>query len=109
VISVRAKRSKEGIRYRIVDEHEGDFDFSPELTDQPLSFGELVQLIEGATIVGWEADAVGLPDIYRAYNVEEGDDPEKLRDFVTVSSEFYPRLYDYFEAQAEKWVRSKRK
>jgi hypothetical protein len=50
VMSIRARRGpKSGrIRYAIVDEYEQDFVFSPKSSSRPLTFGNLVDMIDGA-------------------------------------------------------------
>ena len=48
VVSIRARRrgSERRIVYRVVDEFESEFDFSPRSSRQPLSHGELARLID---------------------------------------------------------------
>ena len=49
VITIRARRRGNRIVYRIVDEYETCFRFKPKTSTQPLSLGELIALIDGAT------------------------------------------------------------
>ena len=60
--------------------------------------GELVSLIDGAT--GHLDGATGLTTAYRNYNC----DPERLVDFVIVTSVFYPELQAYYAEEARRWL-----
>src|SRR5713226_6815651 len=95
VIAIMARRRGGRIVYRIEDEYETHFHCKPKTSRQPLSMGELVALIDGAT--GHLDGATGLTSAYRAYNAAWCD-PETLSDFVTVTSDFYPELRAYFAA-----------
>lgn len=93
VISVRACRNDGTIRYRVVDEYESQFECSPAESREPLSFQELIALIDGTRNVA--TNDVGLTEIFRESNLGEGTDPEELLDFVSVSSVFYRQLDAY--------------
>jgi hypothetical protein len=98
VISIRA-RQKPGestIYYRIVDEYRTRFYCEPDSSDEPLTHGELVSLIE-------EAGELGLR--FNAENLPYHPDLESLRCFTTVSSAFYPNLYDHYDKIHEEWFR----
>ena len=72
-------------RYRIVDQYATRFGFKPKTVKKPLSIGELIALIDGATgHLG--GDAKGLTSAYQNYNAPGGD-PEGL-DLVIVTSDF---------------------
>jgi hypothetical protein len=96
-ISVRARRLKERIAYRIVDEYPGDeptYNWCPRTSRQPLTLGDLVAMLDGARDCG---GAVLGPVVF---NIEScGGDADEYEDFVSVSSEFYPQLHDYYEAR----------
>lgn len=84
VISLRARRADKRIHYRLVDEYETQYEIEPASSDEPLTFGELVELIN---------------------NSDDGERLwfQSLRDknregFIHVSSEFYPQLAAYYEA-----------
>ena len=102
VISIRARRWGRRIAYRIVDEYDTHFRFKPKSSMQPLSMGELVALIDGAT-GHLDGDAKGLTSAYRSYNLD-GCDAADLVDFVTVSSPFYPELQAYYSEEAQEWL-----
>ena len=102
VISIRARRlsSDNLIHYRVVDEYNTTFEIEPESSPAPLTHDELIQFI-GNTYFGENSDlALG----YNQMNFECGGDAESLRHFTTVSSSFYPGLYDHYETVFEQWV-----
>jgi hypothetical protein len=107
VISIRARHHGALIRYRIVDEYEGEsvYHCQPEESAHPLTMGELVGLIDSAHGEGMYPDyGTGLTSVWRDFNLEGGSSPEEMARFVTVSSEFYPDLWRYYEAEAEEWL-----
>lgn len=85
------------------ERYETRFRFKPKTSTRPLSMGELVALIDGATgHLGGRAK--GLTGAYRAYNAAFGGDPERLVDFVIVTSDFYPELFTYYAEEAREWL-----
>jgi hypothetical protein len=100
-ISVRARSVPDGIEYRIVDEYE-DMDLGyvcvPDRSEHPLTLGELVALIDGALPDGGAA----LSPLYGNVAANCGD-PCSLRNFVSVSSEYYPQLGAYYDARIAAW------
>jgi hypothetical protein len=113
VIQVRARHADGTIAYRIVDEYydEGSrYDVAPASCAQPLTLGELIDVIDTARRVdeGWrfgdDRYDIGLVDSAREFIYEGPGDAEGLRDFVRVSSPFYPELEPYFQLRAEAWV-----
>lgn len=112
VISIRATRQNGHIRYRIADEYENVFACTPETSEEPLTFGELIGLIDSAEIVG-SGYPPGLADVYRDSNLEEGlpfeersQRAQELMDFVTVTSVFYPELEQWYCDEAQEWLES---
>ncbi len=102
LIAITAQRRGKRIVYRIEDEYRTRFRFEPRRSTQPLSMGELIGLIDGAT-GHLEGDREGLTSAYRNYNLD-GCPAERLLDFVTVTSEFYPELQTYYEEEAAEWL-----
>jgi len=99
-ISVRARRLPDGIEYRIVDEYGDMVDYvcQPAHSELPLTLGELVALIDGAAPDGGAALA------YLYMNVAaDPANAERLRNFVQVSSEFYPQLASYYDQRIAAW------
>jgi hypothetical protein len=96
-ISVRARRLKDRIAFRIVDEYpdaEQPYDCRPCTSRQPLTLGELVALLDRAR----DYDGAVFGPI--VFNIEScGRDADEYEDFVSVSSEFYPQLHDYYDAR----------
>jgi hypothetical protein len=110
VISIRARRDGNVIRYRIVDEYEGQtvYYFHPEESTRPLSMRELVELIDTTRGEGGYPDyGTGLTSVWRTFNADNGSTPEEMLRFVTVSSEFYPGLYHHYEAEAAEWLKQR--
>ena len=100
-ISVRARKLKDRIAYRIVDEYMEDepwYQVHPRTSKHTLSLRELVALIEGAS----EDRGIVWPRLRCNYVYDY--DPESLRGFVRVSSEFYPQLESYYEARIDAWI-----
>jgi hypothetical protein len=102
-ISVRARRLKRRIAYRIVDEYPGDdpedgtkYRFEPNSSTQPLTLRQLVAAIESACAGGIVWPILDM-------NASCGD-VERLHGFVTVNSEFYPQLERYYDARIEAWL-----
>jgi hypothetical protein len=107
VISVRAKRTANGIRFRVVDEYGTRFKVENPVRVAPLSLGELVQLIDTTEHEGM----VGLVEAYLDFNWEgmgRLGDPADLQDFAQVVSDFYPQIGALYEQRAEEWVRRRR-
>lgn len=94
VISIRASRQKRRIVYRVVDEYDNDFRLAQKWSTKPLSFRELIKFIDG-TNVGTDGGS-GLALSALEMNLEYDSDPESLRDFVSVQSNFYPELSSYY-------------
>jgi hypothetical protein len=104
VISVSARPDKGRIRLRIVDEYGTRFRIKDPLRDQPLTLGELVEVMDTVRHGGM----VGLVEAYLDFNYEglEGQiDPRSLLDFVKVRSEFYPDLEKLYAERAMAWVK----
>lgn len=80
---VRARRASDGrIHYRVVDEYWDDgsrFDVEPEASDEPLTLGQLIELIDTARradeghIHPDETYNVGLFDMDRQFNYDESE------------------------------------
>lgn len=115
VIQVRAKPDLSlregalaiGIRYRVVDEYEAEgscLDCSPETSAEPLTFAEVVDLVDSIEDGSAATDSgEGYPDAFRTFNYEQGGDPDSLVHFLTVKSWLYPQLEAYYEERAEEW------
>ena len=94
VISIRARRSRSRICYQVVDEYNTEYALARKWTAKPLTFGEMIDFMEKTCSAGDEGGLV-LPII--EMNASAMDDPQALRDFVAVSSDFYPDLSGYYD------------
>ena len=109
--SVRASRTKSGIRYRIVDEYQSKFKQPITQSETPLSLGELITLIDKTKYVEYEySDGLALSHLdynYQAcYNLEI---LESLEGFVSVESAFYPELGPYYDEMVKGWFEEHRR
>ena len=95
VTSIRARRRNGRILYRVVDEYEMPFELSRKSSARPLTFGELIDLIEGSQRKEEEIKR-GLVFSIIDSNIHYDADPEDMRSFITVSSGFYPELATYY-------------
>lgn len=105
MISIRARRRGKRIVYRVEDEYDTRFRFKPKRSEQPLTMSELVALIDGATgHLGGRAKV--LTSAYRDYNAAYSNlsGLARLVNFVTVASDFYPQLHEYYREEAEEWL-----
>lgn len=105
VIEIRARRTADGVAYRVVDEYESPWSCAPASSAGPLSMGELIRLIDGAT----DGERSGLTTAMRDYQLEGDVEPEEAADFVTVVSDFYPQLGAWYEAEAVEWLEQRRR
>jgi hypothetical protein len=112
VTSVRAGHDDNKIVYRVVDEY-GDYEYGLKYktSSQPLTMGQLIENIDTCTLkdrdTGEENDYGGggliRPSLFQQF--EFGEEPEKISDFVTIHSAFYPHLEDYYENQKLIWIK----
>ena len=105
VIAVIARLTDKGIEYRVEDEYmdsypEGEehYKVQPKFSKEPLSFKELINLIDNAREGG------GLIDCSKNFYPEE---PEEYFDFATAESAFYPQLRDWYDESNNEWLEDK--
>jgi hypothetical protein len=105
VIAVIARLTDKGIEYRVEDEYmdsypEGEehYKVQPNFSKEPLSFKELINLIDNAREGG------GLIDCAKNFYPEE---PEEHYDFATAESAFYPQLRDWYDESNNEWLEEK--
>ncbi|EXI63707.1 MAG: hypothetical protein AW08_03921 [Candidatus Accumulibacter adjunctus] len=96
VISVRATKGKRRIYYRIVDEYKGGTltEHTRRTSIRPLTLGQLEQFIERAALT------LGII----ARNLDVGSDLDRLKDFLTASSPFYPELAALYCKRFTEWT-----
>src|SRR5262249_36592330 len=111
IISIRARRQGARIHFRIVNEYDDETVYycEPQNSARPLTMGELVDLIDNARGEGmYPDDGTGLTAAWRDFHVANGSSPpEDMVDFVRVSSEFYPDLHHYSQAEAAAWLQER--
>jgi hypothetical protein len=95
VVSVRARRGKRRIRYRVVDEYGGEtLTGRRERTSvRPLSLGALVDFLDGA----WP-----MREVVTMNDME--CDVGAMRSFISVSSPFYSDLATYYDRCFVEWA-----
>ncbi len=103
VYSVRARSFRGKVRYRVVDENDGEFVLPFDRSDGPLTVRELVRLLEETRFDG--ADEPGLVRPFWEQQVEYGGAPEEAVRFATVRSVLYePRVTQVYEDLARTFV-----
>jgi hypothetical protein len=116
VISIRARRTKTGIIYSIIDDFcDGtSYQFSPKSSQMLLTFGELIRLLESAKRSDNATDHIGFVtgwwenELQCIRSCTEHAMAEELRDHIVAQSYFYPQLAEWYRDQFEKWVVTKR-
>lgn len=95
VVSIRARRGKNRIRYRVVDEYEGETlsERNERTSIRPLTLGQLIKFLEGA----WSIRETVVMN-------EMEHDARAMRRFVSASSPFYPQLDVYYGRCFEVWA-----
>jgi hypothetical protein len=100
-ISLRARRQGKRIAYRIIDENptEDGYDLEPKTSVAPLSMRRLVNMLDCACIRGGAVLATVV------WNLEDRVcDADRMRGFVSVESDFYPQLGEYYETRLTRWL-----
>jgi hypothetical protein len=77
---------------------EDHYQVQPNFSKEPLSFKELINLIDNAREGG------GLIDSAKNFYPEE---PEEYYDFATAESAFYPQLRGWYDESNNEWLESK--
>ena len=90
-VSYGCMRKDGFIQYRIVDEYDSTYEFTPRRSRIPLTLGKLITLLDGA---GSDGSSLVLGPLEG--NLDGGADLESLRGFVTVRSHFYPELEAHY-------------
>lgn len=111
VVSIRARPDGRLIRYRVVDEYPdiGPFEVlhGPTISARPLTFGELVRLIDNIkpNPKAWDdVTSQSYVEFIRDHNACDGCDLDRRARFVTVESSLYPQVDAFFEMRAQRWL-----
>jgi hypothetical protein len=107
-ISIRARRAGEKIRYEVCDEYESEFELALTQSEQPLTLGELIQLIDGSRNRE-EEQSGGLLVCHWENMVEWAESLDNAIAFAWVQSAWYPELSTYYAQVASDWCEAKRK
>ena len=103
VYSFRAKKLKNNIKYSIHDEYENTFDLAIKTSSKPLTFSQIVKLIEFSTV----NEIQDYPNVYggaREHQYHNYYNDLHLWDFETVHSDFYRELEEWFDIQNYIWL-----
>ncbi len=111
VTSIRARPDGRLIRYRVVDEYPDIGPFAvlhgPTISARPLTFGELVRLIDNIKPnpkAFGQVTSQSYVEFIRDRNTSDGCDLDDMARFVTVESSLYPQLGAFFERRAQRWL-----
>lgn len=102
VTSVYARRGKSRIRYRVVDEYEGETLSGRNMrtSAQPLSLGQLEEFFNAA----WSIfDVLDMNFVGSGYRLEQ-----MLQFVVSIESQFYPQLGELYERRITTWATDRR-
>lgn len=102
VTSVFARRGRRRIYYRVVDEYEGETlsGRTERTSTKPLALGELERFFNGA----WS-----IFDILEMNFGDDGYDPDDIRRFSSVTSQFYPQIGALYRQRIEAWTAERRR
>lgn len=100
VVSILARPDPAGIRYRIVDEADGEFIVARETSAEPLTMREMVEFLDRSRVDGMEE---GLSIGYNCMNAE-AEGRAAVREFTCIRSGFYRQLEAHYEAVFEAWA-----
>ena len=99
VKSIRARKTKHRIVYRIVDEYgELEYRVSPKTSRRPITMEQLIKLMDNA-------EDGGLVGSGRDWHFAEANcKAEEIYNFETASSAFYPHLEDWYDEINKEWL-----
>jgi len=107
IISVRARLQNGKIHYSVADEYEGQTEYTcnPEVSDQPLTMAELIDLMENTDV---DLEYSGLVLGMIQHNLECPGDAEQWVHFANVTSDIYPQLGEWYFEATEEWYEANR-
>ena len=105
-IVIRASHAGEKIRYAVLDEYESNYELAFTESEQPLTLGELIALIDGSGS-RVEQQLGGLLVCFWENQVDCGYTPDEGVDFAWIQSAWYPELAAYYEQVASDWREQK--
>ena len=114
VVSIRARQRARCIMYRVVDEYgeeDSQWHWSPQTSRRPLTMGQIIRLMDTMYDINKGSPE---PDYFTWVwdwdwnDSDNSDTPEYIVEFISVSSDFYPQLDDYYIRRGEEWAAEKR-
>jgi hypothetical protein len=103
VISIRARPTVAGIAYRVVDEHDGEYQLTINESRDPLDLIQMIQLIDEGLVLD-DDYSPGLALCFNDYNVQEGSSRAKERNFTRIESDIYRQLSEHYEHVLDDWL-----
>jgi hypothetical protein len=105
VISVRARPTGSRIKYSLLDEYNTEFCLPQKTSCRPFSLRELIRFLDSVEQedVDPSWNRFGFVLSSNQCNLDCGTDLETLRDFTSVSSDFYPELGSHYREAIEEW------
>jgi hypothetical protein len=105
VISLRARPAGSRIKYHVVDEYQTEFSLPQKTSSRPYSLGELIRFLDSVehpqADLSWKR--FGFVLSFNQCNLDCGTDLETLRDFTSVSSDYYPGLASHYAQVMDEW------
>jgi hypothetical protein len=105
VISLRARPAGSRIKYHVVDEYQTEFSLPQKTSSRPYSLGELIRFLDSVehpqADLSWKR--FGFVLSFNQCNLDCGTDLETLRDFTSVSSDYYPGLASHYGQVMDEW------
>lgn len=108
VTSIRAKKKKDRIIYRVEDEYENEYRLIHKSSSKPLTMKQLINNIDkcGEYNEGNLNEDFGIGLVLPSINYMSGEDysDEEVISFVKVQSHFYPEIEEYYEMKKKVWL-----
>ncbi|TFH41435.1 MAG: hypothetical protein E4H01_14990 [Lysobacterales bacterium] len=101
-ISIRATHAGKKIRYSVCDEYETEFELAFTESEQPLTLGELIQLIDGSKHPEEECSG-GLLVCHWEHMLSWGKGVDAAMDFAWIQSAWYRQLAAHYANVASTW------
>ena len=100
-VTIRARQAESIIRYRIVADPPGPFEWREPVSTEPLTLGELTDAIESIRVEGIERSLLAH---WWTCSVEETSDVPHAIEQVKAISVFYPKLSRWYQQTALNWA-----
>ncbi len=95
----RIGKQRPRIHYRAFDEYDGEWELIQATSTRPLTMGAMIRLIDTATCSGADYDGSDL-----VASIWQYTDPISSPGFVTVQSEYYPQLAEWYRQKEARWI-----